>query len=175
MSRSTVERLLLCVAMASLLGSCSSPSDDVPSQADPPGAGHPTPAVTTDQGRDFFTAGEADSVDSWWTSDPSLAPADQEAFTLTFNERFVGPQSIHAGGIGAKTARVVITCSEPVAYSVNFGTEDDPEEVTTAGDSCGGPDINAYDTPVLNDDVDVVTVAVPDDTAFFVTIYTLNA
>ena len=174
MSRSTIQRLLTVTSICALLTSCTSPVESPPpegkgSSSSTTGADTPRPP---DEGMDFFTTGTASSVDPWWSSDPSLAPADQQLFSLSSDRKLEGPQVVRSESLAGKVARVVITCSEPVPYSVIFLTGEVGNSVTTSGDSCGGPDINAYDTPVLVDGTNAISVTVPRSTSYFLTIYT---
>jgi hypothetical protein len=96
---------------------------------------------------------QAQPVDlvAWWTAHPSDAPAAVDGATVVLDRRLVGSDVLDLPAVtGYQRLLVALTCSEPVEYVVQIGTEADPAWSWTKGESCDGPNVNTYTTAVLN-------------------------
>jgi hypothetical protein len=91
-----------------------------------------------------------DLVD-WWTAHPSDAPVAVDGATVVLDRRLVGSVVLSLPAVtGYQRLLVALTCSQPVEYVVQLGTQSDPAWSWTKGESCDGPNVNTYTTAELN-------------------------
>ncbi|MCW2503551.1 MAG: hypothetical protein JWO79_1835 [Actinomycetia bacterium] len=69
----------------------------------------------------------------------------------------------------------MLTCNSVAPYRVELGSNGQPAATWTRGDSCGGPNINAYTSPPLSGSrvPENVRVEVPPKVKYYVTVYGL--
>ncbi|WP_221469642.1 hypothetical protein [Allocatelliglobosispora scoriae] len=118
------------------------------------------------------------SAASWWVRHPDLAPDSVRRAQVLFDQKGEGDQSWPVVGTGKyDKVIVVITCNAATHYRVELGSAVDPDQIWTEGDSCGGPNINTYESPAIDRSSPPVTVHVtaPANTKYFVTLYGLTA
>lgn len=164
-------------ALLSALAGCSSNagSDTLTMSASSPSIGGSSSTGPVAAPADsIFGRSAPVSIARWWKEHPDLAPADLAGRKLLLNQLGTGPRRF-PGPDMRKYSKVmmIITCSSKAEYSVRLQVLDGLSIASTAGDSCGGPNLSSYVSPPLTvvDPKTEVEVEVPEGTKYYVTLY----
>jgi len=164
----------VCAILVTALSGCTSghtsPSQE-PTVAQVPSSQDVSPNANP---KDVFEGKQPASAAEWWQRHPDVAPPWVVDNTLLLSEQGKGKESFtvdRAAQYGTLT--MVLTCARASNYRIELGSIRSPVLAWTAGESCGGPGINSYETPPLDPKnlPDRVTVDVSSDTEYFIVLY----
>jgi hypothetical protein len=114
------------------------------------------------------------SAVTWWAQHPELQPDDIDGDTLLLNRRGTGSQMFDLPSLSGYTGlTMLMTCSQPVPYVIQVGTESNPAWTWTKGNTCDGHPGAHFTTKVPNPHqrLQDLYVMVPAGTQYFVTLY----
>lgn len=122
----------------------------------------------------LFDTGSAQSADPFWRANPELMPKNISSAELLFNEKRQGPTSVDLPSIEAsESLTLVLTCDSRVPYEVSVVNNINEQTAKTGGKSCGGPNINSYQTPPFKESNEKgsVRITVPAEVEYYITAY----
>ncbi|WP_448071878.1 hypothetical protein [Georgenia yuyongxinii] len=140
----------------------------------------PAPTVTTsppanqvNPNGDNVTPSAIDPL-AYWEQNPSDVPPEVEASTTLVHESGVGSQTFSLPReLPSPVLQLIVTCQEPVEYELHLEATGSTAELPwTKGDSCGGPNINIFTTPKLDEGraPTSVVVRVPEQAKYYLVV-----
>lgn len=146
--------------------------------ADGPSAGTAVSTGPSADSSDLFPGDRAVSVAKFWKDNPDSAPEFLGEAVELLDVEGTGPSSVELDSSvelessGEPSAYVlVLTCDSAQEYRVSLQDKSRNELSWTGGNSCGGPAVGIYTTPILSTPPAYVIVDVPEGTETVLTVF----
>ncbi len=140
--------------------------------ADGPSAGTAVSTGPSADSSDLFPGDRAVSVAKFWKDNPDIAPDFLDDAVELLDVEGVGPSTVDMEISSNPNAYVlVLTCDSAQEYRVSLQDKSRNELSWTGGNSCGGPAVGIYTTPILSTPPAYVIVDVPEGTETVLTVF----
>ncbi len=168
MRRSHLSQAAVCaLTCAVMTAGCTSADPQPPTDTATPS---PSASASTDS---VFAGPVPKSAIAWWKAHPDFQPANVDPADVLLDQSGDGPGSWRLDGFQRfSSVVIVIICTTPVAYDVELLKDGGGTSASTQGNSCGGPNINVYETPAIDRNAHGydIKVGVPAGTKYAVTV-----